>query len=56
MERTINRQKNIIEILQAVDCHVKSNLDTKLFEIEKLQNKYTIHELCDALQVASVVL
>ncbi len=39
------------EILQTVDCTVSSPLKVKLYELEKLYGKYSVHVLCDALDV-----
>lgn len=41
----------MIEILKTVECNVHSPLQEKLCEIEKLHGKYSVHVLCDALNV-----
>lgn len=41
----------MIEILKTVECNAHSPLQEKLCEIEKLYGKYSIHVLCDALNV-----
>ena len=51
LERKINRQSEIIEILKTVNCHSGSPLQDKLCELEKLYEKYNVHVLCEALNV-----
>ena len=41
----------MIEILKTVKCNVQSPLQEKLCELEKLYGKYSVHVLCDALNV-----
>lgn len=42
----------IIEILKTVDCSAQSPLNIKLSELERLFGKYSIHALCEALDVS----
>ena len=51
LEQRTNRQSDMIEILKTVECNVHSPLQEKLCEIEKLHGKYSVHVLCDALNV-----
>lgn len=51
LEKKIKRLEGIIEILQSVDCTVRSPLDEKLDALEQLYGKYSVHMLCDALKV-----
>ena len=51
LEQRTNRQSDIIEILKTVECNTHSPLQEKLCEIEKLYGKYSVHVLCDALNV-----
>lgn len=49
--RAVEKQKQLIAVLQAVDCNVHSPLQEKLCELEKLQGLYSVHVLCEALMV-----
>ena len=51
LEQRTNRQSDMIEILKTVECNAQSPLQEKLCEIEKLYGKYSVHVLCDALNV-----
>ena len=51
MVNKISRLEGIIEILQKVNCTVSSPLEEKLPAMEELYNQYSVHMLCDALQV-----
>ena len=51
LRRTVKRQSEIIEILKTVNCNYYSPLQNKLCELEKLYGKYSVHVLCDALNV-----
>lgn len=51
LRRKVERQAEIIEILQTVNCCVNSPLKEKLSELTKLYGKYNNHVLCDALKV-----
>ncbi len=51
LRRKTERQAEIIEILQTVNCCVNSPLKTKLSELSKLYGRYNNHVLCDALKV-----
>ena len=42
----------MIKILKSVDCTVHSPLRDKLYELEKLYGKYSVHVLCDSLEVS----
>lgn len=52
MKNRVERLEKIIEVLQKVDCNIESPLKTKLNELEKLYGQYSVHVLCDSLQVA----
>lgn len=41
----------MIDILKAIDCTVKSHPRTKLYELEKLLVQYSIHLICETLEV-----
>lgn len=51
LEQRTNRQSDMIEILKTVECNAHSPLQEKLCEIEKLHGIYSVHVLCDALNV-----
>lgn len=46
------RLEGMIEVLKMVDCTISSPLQEKLNVIETLHGKYSVHLLCDALEVA----
>ena len=52
LKRRISRLETIIEILQSIDCNANSPLEVKLCTLEKLYGKYSVHIICEALQVA----
>lgn len=52
LERRIKKLENMVSILKEVDCTVHSPLQDRLKALEKLKNKYGVHTLCDALDVA----
>lgn len=51
LENKVKRLEGIIEILQSVDCTARSPLSVKLCALEELYGQYSVHMLCDALQV-----
>ena len=51
MVNKVSRLEGIIEILQRVNCTVSSPLEEKLPAMEELYSQYSVHMLCDALQV-----
>lgn len=52
LENKVERLKGIIEILKTVDCKPNSPLKEKLYALEKLYGKYSVHMLCEALDVS----
>ena len=52
LENKVKRLEGIIKILQSVNCTANSPLDIKLYEMENLYGQYSVHMLCDALNVA----
>lgn len=46
------RLQGIIKILKKVNCNANSPLKIKLYELEKLYGEYSVHMLCDALDVS----
>lgn len=50
--RRAARLKDMVDILKSVDCTVSSPLQEKLNAIESLHGEYSVHMLCDALEVA----
>lgn len=51
LKQKTNRQSDMIDILKTVECNAQSPLQEKLCEIKKLYGKYSVHVLCDALNV-----
>lgn len=51
-KQTVKRQSDMIKILKSVNCTVNSPLKYKLYELEKLYGKYSVHVLCDSLEVS----
>lgn len=49
--RKIKKYEDIIAVLKAVDCTVGAPLKYRLAALEKLHGKYSVHTLCDALEV-----
>lgn len=52
LRKKIKRLESIVEVLKKVNCNVESPLKIKLNELEKLYGQYSVHALCDALEVA----
>lgn len=44
--------EQVCKVLQTVNCTVRSPLQTKLSELEKLYGQYSVHVLCEALGVS----
>lgn len=51
LENKVVRLEGIIEILKQVDCTVNDPLEIKLPALEALYGQYSVHMLCDALEV-----
>lgn len=47
----LEKAEHIIEILKTVHCTVHADLKERLSELEQLYGQYTIHTLCEALDV-----
>lgn len=52
LENKVARLKGIIRILQSIDCTVNSTLKEKLNALEPLLGHYSVHMLCEALNVS----
>lgn len=52
MKNRVECLENMIEVLRKVDCNIESPLEVKLNELEKLYGQYSVHVLCDSLQIA----
>jgi transposase InsO family protein/transposase-like protein len=48
----VEKLENMIEVLKIVDCNIEPPLKVKLEELSKLYGKYSVHFLCDSLNVA----
>lgn len=51
LKKRLEKLEGIIAVLKAVDCTVSSPLQDKLKALEKLYGQYSVHTLCDALEV-----
>ena len=51
LEKKLTRLQGIIEILKKVDCSANDPLEVKLPALEALQAQYSVHILCEALDV-----
>ena len=51
LEKKVKRLQGIIEILKRVGCSALDPLSTKLAAMEALQDQYSVHMLCEALEV-----
>lgn len=51
LENKITRLQGIIEIMKKANCTVSDPLAVKLPALEKLQGQYSVHMLCEALDV-----
>lgn len=51
LEQKIVRLENIIKVLKTCECSVDAPLIDRLNAIEKMQNQYSVHILCEALNV-----
>lgn len=52
LKRRVEKLESIINVLKSVDCTVSSPLKEKLAALETLYGQYSIHTLCDALEVS----
>lgn len=52
LRRRYEKSQQICEVLRTVDCTCNSPLQTKLYNMEKLYGKYSVHVLCEALDVS----
>ena len=52
LENKVKRLEGIIEILKTVNCKVDAPLREKLYALEELYGKYSVHMLCEALEVS----
>lgn len=52
LENKVKRLEGLIKALQQVDCTITSSLGLKLYALEQLYGQYSVHMLCDALQVS----
>ena len=52
LKRKVKMLEERLEILQKTDCTVLAPLKVRLKALEKLYGQYSVHTLCDALDVA----
>ena len=51
LQRKYKKSQQICEVLKSVNCTPNSPLKTKLYELEKSYGKYSVHVLCESLDV-----
>ena len=51
LENKVKRLEGIIEILKTVNCKADAPLQEKLYALEELYGQYSVHMLCEALDV-----
>lgn len=52
LKRRVEKLEAIIQVLKSVECTVSSPLPDKLKELERLYGQFSVHTLCDALEVS----
>lgn len=52
LENKVKRLEGKIEILKTVNCKFDAPLREKLYALEELYGKYSIHMLCETLEVS----
>ena len=52
LRRKIEKQEAIIQVLKSVNCTVSAPLKEKLEALEPLYGQFSVHTLCDALEVS----
>ncbi len=52
MKRRISKLEDMIQVLKTVSCTVSSPLQEKLTAMEPLYGQFSVHTLCDALEVS----
>ena len=52
LRRKVEKQAAIIQVLKSVNCTVSAPLKEKLAALEPLYGQYSVHTLCDALEVS----
>lgn len=52
LRKRVAKQEQIISVLKTIDCLSSAPLKEKLYALEKLHGKYSVHDLCEALGVS----
>ena len=52
LKRRVERLETLLEIIKISECSLNAPLKEKLFALEKLYGRYSVHALCDALEVS----
>ena len=52
VKQQIEKQQQMIEVLKAIDCTTSAPVKEKLYALEKLHRQYSVHVLCEALDVS----
>lgn len=51
LKKRVEKMESIIQVLKSVDCTVSAPLQDKLKALEVLYGQFSVHTLCDALEV-----
>ena len=51
LKRKVEKLEGIIQVLKTVDCTISSPLQEKLKALESLYGQFSVHTLCEALEV-----
>ena len=52
LKRRVEKQEVVIQVLKMIDCTVSAPLKDKLVAMEALYGQFSVHTLCDAMEVS----
>ena len=52
LKRRVEKQEAVIQVLKMIDCTVSAPLKDKLVAMEALYGQFSVHTLCDAMEVS----
>ena len=52
LKRTVAKLEERLKVIKAAECSLSAPLQEKLTALEKLYGQYSVHALCDALEVS----
>ena len=52
LQRKYNKLEEKLEVIKATECSLSASLQEKLAALEKLYGQYSVHVLCEALEVS----